>query len=396
MPLTVFEKIIRNDDLFPILDDNLIEQKSYVKLLSKNGVSSKIGLFLRDYFNGKDIPTDSPSDVVGYEVGIGHETIYKFLFFDPSESTYTLPGIQSGIEYEVVINQSFFDNINIADSANSFTRETEQPYVKYKGVRYNNGEVIVGGNVSTYEIKYPNFVTLYKIVKEIDRPFEEADPKGEEGGVDSSVTVEEPVVADAQGLFNAKIREEYNRLANSIISWLPQNQSAFWLNSNYSDDVWTIESINNNVNPFTIISGDKTITFTSYKIKKTGLKTPLFSYNYSLFSALNPIRKMTNNSDLTIALDGALKPTQIQRIKLLLGQEQLRDDILFPNNTMEIGGFYIDNFFNANDKSTGLPAEIEQSEILVNIKISKLKDMPDVKFDDFSKSSVIKIINRKK
>jgi hypothetical protein len=394
--ITLFEKIIRNDDLFPILDDNLIEQKSYVKLLSKNGVSSKIGLFLRDYFNGKDIPTDSPSDVVGYEVGIGHETIYKFLFFDPSESTYTLPGIQSGVEYEVVINQSFFDNINIADSANSFTRETEQPYVKYKGVRYNNGEVIVGGNVSTYEIKYPNFVTLYKIVKEIDRPFEEADPKGEEGGVDSSVTVEEPVVADAQGLFNAKIREEYNRLANSIISWLPQNQSAFWLNSNYSDDVWTIESINNNVNPFTIISGDKTITFTSYKIKKTGLKTPLFSYNYSLFSALNPIRKMTNNSDLTIALDGALKPTQIQRIKLLLGQEQLRDDILFPNNTMEIGGFYIDNFFNANDNSTGLPAEIEQSEILVNIKISKLKDMPDVKFDDFSKSSVIKIINRKK
>ena len=63
---------------------------------------------------------------------------------------------------------------------------------------------------------------------------------------------------------------------------------------------------------------------------------------------------------------------------------------------MEIGGFYIDNFFNANDNSTGLPAEIEQSEILVNIKISKLKDMPDVKFDDFSKSSVIKIINRKK
>ena len=83
------------------------------------------------------------------------------------------------------------------------------------------------------------------------------------------------------------------------------------------------KSINNNVNPFTITSGDKTITFKSYKIKKTGLKTPLFSYNYSLFSALDPIRKMTNNADLTIALDGALKPEQIKKIKFFLGQEQL-------------------------------------------------------------------------
>ena len=391
--IALVEKIIRNDDLFPILDDNLIEQKSYVKLLSKDGSSSKIGLFLRDYFNGKDIPTDSPSNVVGYELGIGHETIYKFLFFDPSESTYTLPGIQSGVEYEVRINIAFFDNINIQDSANSFTRETEQPYVKYKGKKYYDGEIIVGDNVSIYEIKYTNFVTLYKIVKEIDRTFEKAEPKGEEGGVDSSVTVKEPVVADAQGLFNAKIREEYNRLANSIISWLPQNQSAFWLNSNYSDDVWTIESINNNVNPFTITSGDKTITFKSYKIKKTGLKTPLFSYNYSLFSALDPIRKMTNNADLTIALDGALKPEQIKKIKFFLGQEQLLDNTLFPNKVMRLGGFYIDSFFNDDEKA--LPEEINNSGLLVNIKISKIKNMPDVKFDDFSKSSVIKIINRK-
>jgi len=391
--ITLSEKIIRNDDLFPILDDNLIEQKSYVKLLSKDGSSSKIGLFLRDYFNGRDIPTDSPSDVVGYEVGIGHETIYKFLFFDPSESTYTLPGIQSGIEYEVVINQSFFDNINIADSERSFTRETEQPYVKYKGKKYFNGEIILGDNVSTYEIKYPNFVTLYKIVKEIDRTFDDPEPKGEEGGVDSSVTVKEQVEAGSQELFNAKIREEYERLANSIISWLPQNQSAFWLNSNYSDDSWTIESINNNVNPFTITSGDKTITFKSYKIKKTGLKTPLFSYNYSLFSALDPIRKMTNNADLTIALDGALKPEQIKKIKFFLGQEQLLDNTLFPNKVMRLGGFYIDSFF--NDDKKALPEEINNSGLLVNIKISKIKNMPDVKFDDFSKSSVIKIINRK-
>ncbi len=391
--ITLAEKIIRNDDLFPILDDNLIEQKSYVKLLSKDGSSSKIGLFLRDYFNGRDIPTDSPSDIVGYEVGIGHETIYKFLFFDPSESTYTLPGIQFGIEYEVSINQSFFDNINIEDSEHSFTKELEQPYVKYKGKKYFNGEIIVGDNVSTYEIKYPNFVTLYKIIKEIDRSFDDAEVKGEEDGVDSSVTIEETVEPDSQELFNAKIREEYERLANSMISWLPQNQAAFWLNSNYSDDSWTIESINNNVNPFTITLGNKTITFTSYKIKKTGLKTPLFSYNYSLFSALNPIRKMTDNTNLTIALDGGLKPEQINKIKLFLGQEQFLDNTIFPNKTIRLGGFYIDDFF--NDNIEVIPKEINDSGLLVNIRISKVKNMPDIKFDDFSKSSVIKIINRK-
>ena len=304
-----------------------------------------------------------------------------------------MPGIQFGIKYEVSINQSFFDNINIADSEHSFTREAEQPYVKYKGVRYYQGQIIVGDNVSTYEIKYPNFVTLYKIVTEIDRPFAKAENKVVEEDVKSSLAVGEPVEAKAQDLFNAKITEEYERLANSIISWLPQNQSAFWLNSNYSDDVWTIESINNNVNPFTIISGDKTITFKSYKIKKTGLKTPLFSYNYSLFSALDPIRKMTNNADLTIALDGALKPEQIKKIKFFLGQEQLLDNTLFPNKVMRLGGFYIDSFFNDDEKA--LPEEINNSGLLVNIKISKIKNMPDVKFDDFSKSSVIKIINRK-
>jgi len=390
--IALVAKIIRNDDLFPILDDNLIEQKSYVKLLSKDGSSSKIGLFLRDYFNGKDIPTDSPSNVVAYELGIGHETIYKFLFFDPSESTYTLPGIQSGVEYEVNINRAFFDNINIKDSPNSFTRETEQPYVKYKGKKYYDGEIIVGDNVSIYEIKYTNFVTLYKIVKEIDRPFDEAEPKGEEGGVDSSVTVEEPVAADSQGLFNAKIREEYNHLATSIISWLPQGQAAFWLNSNYSDDVWTINSVDANTN-FTITLSGKTITFTKCGIKKTGLKTPIFAYNYSLFSALNPVRKMSDNRNLTIGLDGGLKPSQIQTIKKFLGQEQFQDNTIFPEKSIEIGGFYIDNFFNGTNGK--LPPEIEESELLVNVKISKIKNMPDVKFDDFSKSSVIELINKK-
>jgi hypothetical protein len=100
---------------------------------------------------------------------------------------------------------------------------------------------------------------------------------------------------------------------------------------------------------------------------------------------------MSDNRNLTIGLDGALKPSQIQTIKKFLGQEQFQDNTILPEKSIEIGGFYIDNFFDAKK----LPAEIEESELLINIKISKIKNMPDVKFDDFSKFSIIKLINKK-
>jgi len=108
---------------------------------------------------------------------------------------------------------------------------------------------------------------------------------------------------------------------------------------------------------------------------------------------LNPVRKMSDNRNLTIGLDGGLKPSQIQTIKKFLGQEQFQDNTIFPEKSIEIGGFYIDNFFNGTNGK--LPPEIEESELLVNVKISKIKNMPDVKFDDFSKSSVIELINKK-
>lgn len=381
--------ILRNDELLPILDDNQVEQKSYVKLLSKDGSSSKVNLTLRNYYNGKDIPTDSPSDVVGYEVGIGHETIYRFLFFDPSRSTYTLPGIQNGLKYQVSINKSFFDNINISADT-GFTNTEEIPYVRYNGKIYEDGEEFEGTGVSTYEIKYPNFVRVYKVVEDIDRPFNKVEDKGEPNGVDPSITEEEEVQVDNLELFKAQIKQEYNLLAKSIIAWLPINESAFWLDSNYSNDLWTVDKINSSDTITIALSANETITFTKCEIKKTGLKVPIFKYEYSFFSALNPVRKMPNNKNLTIGLDGGLNDKQIDRIQKLLGEEQGAENILLPKSQMEIGGIYINNLFNPES-----PQQIIDSEISVNIKISKIKNMPDIKFDDFSKSSVIKIINRK-
>ena len=385
--------IIRNEELLPILDDDQVEQKSYVKLLASNGSSNSVNLALRNYYNGKDIPTDSSSSVVGYEVGIGHETIYRFLFFDPSESTYTLQGIQKGIKYKVSISKSFFDNINIPTDT-AFTNVQEEPFLRYKGVDYQDGETFYGEEVTTYELKYPNFIRLYKIVEDINRPFDDAEDKGE-SEIDPEVTQEENVAIDELELFNAQIKSEYKKNSNSVIAWLPRGKSAFWLDSNYSDDWWTIDKVESAQTITISLAGtSKTITFTKCQIKKTDLRTSIFKYNYSYFSALKPVKGMQNNKDLTIGLDAGLNSTQIQRIKNMLGQEQYADDVLLPKSEMEIGGIYVNSLFPESTKDVSYDI-INNSEVSVDLKISKIKSAPDIKFEDFSKSSVIKIINRK-
>jgi hypothetical protein len=384
--------IIRNEDLIPIVDDNQVEQKSYVKLLSKDGSSSKINLALRNYYNGKDIPTDSASDVVGYEVGIGHETIYRFLFFDPSVSTYTLPGIQNGVKYQVSISKGFFDNINIVTDT-AFTNTKETPYVKYDGkIFINDGDTFIGGDVSVYEIKYPNFVRVYKLVEDIDKPFPDAENKGEEDGIDPAITQEEDVEAVELDLFKAAILDQYRSASKSIVSWIPEGQSAFWLNSNYSDDWWVIDRVDSTQTLTIAVAGtDKTITFKRCEIKKTGLKTSLFKYDYSYYSALQSVRQMPDNRQLTIGLDGALDAEkQLPNIQKWLGQEQDANDTLLPKTEMEIGGLYVEDLFSAENSEI-----IKNSDFSMNVTISKIKNMPDISFQDFSKSSVIKIINRK-
>jgi uncharacterized membrane protein YgcG len=390
--------IIRNEDLLPILDDDQVEQKSYVKLLAKDGSSSKINLALRNYYNGKDIPTDSPNNVVGYEVGIGHETIYRFLFFDASTSTYTLPGIQKGIKYQVSIDKSFFDNINISTN-NSFTNTKEIPFLKYDGNIYGDGDTFEGNGVEVYEIKYPNFVRLYKVVEDINRPFTEAETKGEENGIDPSITEEEQVLTSELELFKEAILGQYREAAKSIITWIPEKYSAFWLESNYSDDWWVLDKIDaTQTLTIALPNTSKTITFTKCQIKKTGLKTTLFKYDYSYYSALQTVRQMPNNKDLTIGLDADLNPTQIQRIKILLGQEQDAQDTLLPKSQMEIGGLYIASLFPDSElvrNSEITSPAIINSDFNVTVSVSKLKNMPDISFQDFSESSIIKIINKK-
>jgi hypothetical protein len=314
------------------------------------------------------------------------------LLFDPSISTYTLPGIQNGVKYQVSISKGFFDNINIVTDT-AFTNTKETPYVKYDGkIFINDGDTFIGGDVSVYEIKYPNFVRVYKLVEDIDKPFPDAENKGEEDGIDPAITQEEDVEAVELDLFKAAILDQYRSASKSIVSWIPEGQSAFWLNSNYSDDWWVIDRVDSTQTLTIAVAGtDKTITFKRCEIKKTGLKTSLFKYDYSYYSALQSVRQMPDNRQLTIGLDGALDAEkQLPNIQKWLGQEQDANDTLLPKTEMEIGGLYVEDLFSAENSEI-----IKNSDFSMNVTISKIKNMPDISFQDFSKSSVIKIINRK-
>jgi hypothetical protein len=236
-------------------------------------------------------------------------------------------------------------------------------------------------------------------VEDINRQFTEAETKGEENGIDPSITEEEQVLTSELELFKEAILGQYREAAKSIITWIPEKYSAFWLESNYSDDWWVLDKIDaTQTLTIALPNTSKTITFTKCQIKKTGLKTTLFKYDYSYYSALQTVRQMPNNKDLTIGLDADLNPTQIQRIKILLGQEQDAQDTLLPKSQMEIGGLYIASLFPDSElvrNSEITSPAIINSDFNVTVSVSKLKNMPDISFQDFSESSIIKIINKK-
>ena len=179
--------------------------------------------------------------IAGYHDGV--QTTSEWTVCDGKnigKKNETTPERQAKAEADALYRKrkevGFFDNINITTDT-AFTNVEEAPFVKYDGKIFDNdGDTFTGGDVSVYEIKYPNFVTVYKVVEDIDKSFPVLDPKdkGEEGGVDPSVTEKEDVNASGFDLFKAAILEKYRTLSESIISWIPKGQSAFWLNSNYN------------------------------------------------------------------------------------------------------------------------------------------------------------------
>jgi len=376
-------KIInRTKDILPIFYSFSSEspQSSYVKLLDKTGQSRFVRLSIRDYYNGIDIPTDSPENILAYEVGIGHEVIYKFLFFDPSELIYTLPGIENGSTYIVEADTNLFYNLtNI--NGNLFTKVTEDPYVKYNGKEYRDGETFIGVSVSNYEIKYPNYVKVAKIIQKLEKTFDKFEGQPDET-IDPEITkevVDKPKegLALKEAIFDRKfgLRAELG----GVEYWLPTNTSAFWQDSDFEKDIFTITEVFPLKSKSITTKDGQYVSFVECSMKKTNLREVISQWSITHNSALQFKYPVLNPGSLVIGIGNDWKPEHRQGL---------------INQTVE-------DYNNVETLLEPIPeARLAQQAPSVNyldifITIEKLKPMPTVEFEDFSESEIIKLLNGK-
>lgn len=375
------DKVInRTKDVLPIFYNFSSEfpQASYVKLLDKGGQSRFVRLSIRDYYNGVDIPTDSPENILAYEIGIGHEVIYKFLFFDPSESIYTLPGIENGSTYIVEADTNLFYNLtNI--NGDLFAKITEDPYVKYNGKEYRDGETFIGVSVSNYEIKYPNYVKVAKIIQKLEKTFDKFEGQPDEA-IDPEIT-KEVVDKPKEGLaLKEAILGGLRTALGGVEYWLPTNTSAFWQDSDFEKDIFTItEVFPSETKSIITQDGTQYVYFVKCSMEKTNLRETIQRGSITHNSALQFKYPVFNPESLTIGMGDDWGPEKRE-------------------------AFVAQTKANYNDVSTILEpilkARLAQRESSDNnldifITIEKLQPMPTVEFEDFSESEIIKLLNEK-
>ena len=372
---------LRGRDILPVSDPQRYLRASYVKLLSKSGATSSTHLSLRDYYNGVDIPTDSPENILAYEVGIGHETIYKFLFFDPSESTYTLPGIEDQLLYVVDVDLNFFYNLKELQGAYS-DKIDEDPYVKYDGKKYRHGETFTGGPVSNYEIKYPNYVKVAKLVQDLGTPtpFENYEPDPVEQ-IDSSLI--EEVEIDARLEFQEKIITDLKvSLDGEARCWIPKEENAFWQDPDSAKEYWTITYVDAS-DTKTIKLEDQTVSFVKCALEKPDV-TEIKEY-ITFYSALQFKYPVATPDDLLIGIDfQELGKEETAKLKLAnrQGYEMNLDFIVPPDDVFKPGELREIPFL-----------EIEKINN-ISVTLSKLTTMPTVEFENFSESAIMQLLNK--
>ena len=373
------KKINRTKDVLPIFYNFSSEfpQASYVKLLDKAGQSRYVRLSIRDYYNGVDIPTDSPENILAYEIGIGHEVIYKFLFFDPSESIYTLPGIENGSTYIVEADTNLFYNLTYING-DLFAKVTEDPYVKYNGKEYRDGETFIGVSVSNYEIKYPNYVKVAKIIQKLEKTFDKFEGQPDET-IDPEITkevVDKPKEALA---LKEAILGGLRTALGGVEYWLPTNTSAFWQDSDFQKDIFTITEVFQSHTKTITTQDGQYVSFVKCSMEKTNLREIIQQRSITHNSALQFKYPVSNPESLTIGMADDWEPEKRE-------------------------AFVTQTKANYNDVSTLLEpilkARLAQQESSNNnldifITIEKLQPMPTVEFEDFSESEIIKLLNEK-
>jgi len=399
--ITLAAGIPRSFDLLPILDEDELPQQSYIKILSKDGSSSYVYLFLKDYYSGKDVPTDSAENAVAYEVGIGHETIYKSLFFNPQSSYYTLPGITSGYDYLVEIDEDLFRDLQQLPGLNGETEKNVlNPSIKYNGVEYGNGDTFVGGDSPNYEVRYPNYVRLYKVTYEVDKSFPRpgADQKDQipsETNFDGIPT--ENVAQDTKALLIESINLKARSLFSSPITWTPIKYQAFWSSSQSAKDIWAIQSINP-LKTVTISYPEGSSTsyarFISCTVQKSTFRSAIASYFYEYMSAFQPRKEISNPKSLLISLSDDFTQAQKTKIGQIYVANENAYDYLINTKEFELGNVAKkDLFLNNFDDKDDTQKRIKESDFEISVTVSKLKQLPVLKFDDISTQKIIQIIN---
>jgi hypothetical protein len=387
-------QIEKQQQILPINNLDFIEQISYLILFSKTGQQESVYLNLQDYYYGQDIPSDCPTDMVAYEIGIGHETIYKFLFFDPVDNYYTLPGIAEGVEYEVDINEGLFYNLNLGENIDSANFGS----VRYMNKKYSNGDTFIGGKSSWYEVDFPNYVRVYKVVREIPPGFVESYSPEDESGISTADVVDgediDPLAKFKELIFSTIS----NKLSTSLdqpaaLCWLPENQSAFWLDSNFVKDIWQVTSVDqDSVVKITQTENSQTkeLSFVKCTMRKNSLRSPVYNYHYEFYSALQEKIQMSDTGEVSMGFDYNLTPAQRGKLRRIIIGEYGKDDYLYSDGPFEFGTIIRENLLQTSSSS---PSQVKNSSFEITINLEKIKTMPNIKVEDFSFDPTVKLLN---
>lgn len=232
------------------------------------------------------------------------------------------------------------------------------------------------------------------MISEIGKAFPNAEEKANEETEEGLILQEEPI--DDKSVFNQQIIDSIRPNFKSPLVWIPQDETAFWSDSTFTKDLWQITEIIAGGNTVSIkypdeTSPDRYVNFIQCKLKKDDLKTIVFDYSWSRYSALQQKDKAVDARDLTVGLDADIDPAKINKIKSILQAKQNSDlDILLNNEKMLIGYIYKDSLV-----ATANTAEaLKRSEFQITFSIYKLNNLPFIEFEDFSKNPVIEIINQ--
>lgn len=389
--------IEQHQEILPVSNIDFIQIQSYLKLYSKNHTTETIFLNFENYYKGAEIPNDCPQNILAYELGIGHETIYKFLFFDPSSNYYTLPGIKEGAEYVVEINEGLFYNLFLGDKINDSTISFGS--VRYMGKKYYNGQSFIGGKSFWYEVDYPNYVRVSKVVREIPDGFV-ANPKSqtEEGLTD--LTVIETENSDKLAGFKdfifsnigSSLSLKYGEVAS--LCWIPDSQNAFWLDSNFNKDIWSIQTIfpESTVKLSFQENGEtKELSFVKCSFKKGVLKSPILNYGYTFYSALQEKLIMSDTGEITTAFDYGLTPSQKNKLKNSVINKYYVDDYLYSDKAFVFGDLSRNSLLQID---TETPSQLQNSTFDITISLEKMSSMPTLNVEDFNNDSAVQILNQ--